>query len=139
MRNLFGEEIPEKMDGRKFEKHIANILKKYDGCSIVEQVTIGKKFGNHKHIVDILVFVKSSNAKIIVSVKFQDVGGTAEEKVGYEMYTLEKSDCEKAFIICGGSGWSIFEDLLDMSKLYPKVNLIRYEDDETLSFIKNEI
>ena len=32
-----------------------------------------------------------------------------------------------------------FEDLLDMSKLYSKVRLIRYEDDKTLSFIKNEI
>ena len=55
------------------------------------------------------------------------------------MYALDKSSYEKAFIICGGPGWTLFEDLLDMSKLYPKVRLIRYEDDKTLSFIKNEI
>ena len=135
MRDLWGNIVENPLEtGKIFEKHIANILKEYDGCMIAEQVNIGNKFGNHKHIVDILV-----NSKIIVSVKLQNVGGTAEEKVGYEMYALDKSSYEKAFIICGGPGWTLFEDLLDMSKLYSKVRLIRYEDDKTLSFIKNEI
>ena len=137
MRDLWGNviEIKNPLEtGKIFEKHIANILKEYDGCNIAEQVNIGNKFGNHKHIVDILV-----NRKIIISVKLQNVGGTAEEKVGYEMYVLNKSLFEKAFIICGGVGWTVFENLLDMSKLFPKETLIRYEDDKTLSFIKNEI
>ena len=89
MRDLWGNviEIKNPLEtGKIFEKHIANILKEYDGCNIAEQVNIGNKFGNHKHIVDILV-----NRKIIISVKLQNVGGTAEEKVGYEMYVLNKS------------------------------------------------
>jgi len=55
-----------------------------------------------------------------------------KEKILSRLYT-------KAFIICGGPGWTIFENLLKMSKDYPEVTLIRYEDDKTLSFIKNEI
>jgi len=138
--DVFGNDIvtDEYHSGKEFEKHIATILRKYDGCEISEQVTIGNKFRNHKHIVDILI-----NSKIIVSVKLQNTGGTTEEKVGYEMWTLKEKILSKlytkAFIICGGSGWTIFENLLKMSKDYPEVTLIRYEDDKTLSFIKNEI
>ena len=137
MRDLFGEEIPEKMTGNKFEKLIVQILKQ-QGCQVAEQVNIGIKFKNKKHKVDSLV-----NGKILVSDKWQNTGGTAEEKVGYEMWTLHQKILSaiytKAFIVCGGPGWTIFENLLKMSKEYPKVTLIRYEDDKTLSFIKDEI
>ena len=137
MRDLFGEEIPEKMTGNKFEKLIVQILKQ-QGCQVAEQVNIGIKFKNKKHKVDSLV-----NGKILVSDKWQNTGGTAEEKVGYEMWTLNQKIIfgayEKAFVVLGGPGWTIFENLLKMSKDYPKVTLIRYEDDKTLSFIKDEI
>ena len=93
---------------------------------------IGFKFKNHKHKIDCLV-----NGDTLVSIKWQQTGGTTEEKVGYEMWTLHQMTLHytKAYIICGGPGWTIFENLLKMSKDYPKVTLIRYEDDETLSFI----
>ena len=134
MYDLWRNKIPEKMTGRKFEKLIAQILRK-NGCLVTEQADIGFKFKNKKHKVDSLV-----NGKILVSVKWQQTGGTAEEKVGYEMWTLHQKILSaiytKAFIVCGGPGWTIFENLLKMSKDYPKVTLIRYEDDKTLSFIK---
>ena len=137
MYDLYGDKISEKISGKKFEKLVAQILRK-NGCLVTEQANIGFKFKNKKHQVDSLV-----NGKILVSVKWQDSGGTAEEKVGYEMWTLNEKILsgvfEKAFVILGGPGWTIFENLEKMSKDYPKVTLIRYEDDETLSFIKNEI
>ena len=137
MYDLYGDKISEKISGKKFEKLVAQILRK-NGCLVTEQVNIGFKFKNKKHQVDSLV-----NGKILVSVKWQDSGGTAEEKVGYEMFTLHQKILygiyEKAFVILGGPGWTIIENLLKMSKLFPKVTLIRYEDDETLSFIKDEI
>ena len=137
MYDLYGDKISEKISGKKFEKLVAQILRK-NGCLVTEQADIGFKFKNKKHQVDSLV-----NGKILVSVKWQDSGGTAEEKVGYEMWTLYQKilsgTYEKAFVILGGPGWTIIENLLKMSKDYPKVTLIRYEDDETLSFIKNEI
>ena len=110
MRDLFGEEIPEKMTGNKFEKLIVQILKQ-QGCQVAEQVNIGIKFKNKKHKVDSLV-----NGKILVSDKWQNTGGTAEEKVGYEMWTLNQKIIfgayEKAFVVLGGPGWTIFENLL---------------------------
>ena len=137
MYDLYGDKISEKISGKKFEKLVAQILRK-NGCLVTEQVNIGFKFKNKKHQVDSLV-----NGKILVSVKWKDSGGTAEEKVGYEMWTLNEKILsgvfEKAFVILGGPGWTIIENLLKMSKLFPKVTLIRYEDDETLSFIKDEI
>ena len=127
----------EKMTGRKFEKLVAQILRK-NGCLVTEQANIGFKFKNKKHQVDSLV-----NGRILVSDKWQNTGGTAEEKVGYDMWTLYQKilsgTYEKAFVILGGPGWTIFENLEKMSKDYPKVTLIRYEYDETLSFIKDEI
>ncbi len=137
MYDLYGDKISEKISGKKFEKLVAQILRK-NGCLVTEQANIGIKFKNKKHQVDSLV-----NGKILVSVKWKDSGGTAEEKVGYEMWTLNEKILsgvfEKAFVILGGPGWTIIENLLKMSKLFPKVTLIRYEDDETLSFIKDEI
>ena len=138
MRDLFGKEIPEKMTGKKFEKLIAQILKQ-QGCQVAEQVNIGVKFKNKKHKVDSLV-----NGNILVSDKWQNTGGTAEEKVGYEMFTLNEKILsgvyEKAFVILGGPGWTIYENLQKMQKkFFPKIILIRYEDDITLSFMKNEI
>ena len=137
MKDLFGEEIPEKMTGNKFEKLVSNLLKQ-QGCVVAEQVNIGFKFKTHKHKVDSLV-----NGKILVSDKWQNTGGTAEEKVGYEMWTLNEKILsgayEKAFVVLGGPGWTIYENLKKMAKLFPKVRLVRYEDDKTLSFIKNEI
>ena len=137
MYDLYGDKISEKISGKKFEKLVAQILRK-NGCLVTEQADIGFKFKNKKHQVDSLV-----NGRILVSVKWQDSGGTAEEKVGYEMWTLNEKILsgvfEKAFVILGGPGWTIIENLLKMSKDFPKVTLIRYEDDETLSFIKDEI
>ena len=128
----------EKMTGRKFEKLIALILRK-NGCLVTEQADIGFKFKNKKHKVDSLV-----NGNILVSDKWQNTGGTAEEKVGYEMFTLNEKILsgvyEKAFVILGGPGWTIYENLQKMQKkFFPKIILIRYEDDKTLSFMKNEI
>ena len=133
-RDLWGNKIPKTMDGGVFEKLVAQILRE-NKCEVTTQASIGIKFKNHKHKVDSLV-----NGNILVSVKWQKTGGTAEEKVGYEMWTLHQKILSaiytKAFIVCGGPGWTIFENLLKMSKDYPKVTLIRYEDDKTLSFIK---
>ena len=137
MRDLFGNEISDKMSGKDFEKLIAKILKENKSL-VAEQVDIGIKFNNKRHIIDILV-----NGNILISIKWQYTGGTAEEKVVYEMGTLQDkinfNGYKKAFVILGGPGWTIFENLKRYSKLFPEVTLTRYEDDKTLSFIKNEI
>ena len=83
---------------------------------------------------------------ILVEVKLQNTGGTAENKLAYEMWTLQYA-CdhsnlyEKAYIIYGGTGFtrSVLTNLHEMVKMYSKVELIEYENDKTLSIIRNEI
>ena len=135
--DLFGNIIPEKMTGKKFEKHIENILKR-QGYEVTPQANIGVQFKKKKHILDLLV-----NGRLLVSVKWQEVGGTAEEKVVFEMFKLQdkinSGAYEKGFIVRGGPGWTIYEQLLKACEPYSNITLLRYEDDKTLSIIRNEI
>ena len=139
--NVFGEEmLEEPMDWKKFEKLIANTLKN-QGCMVSEQVDIGLKFGttsNSKHIVD-----NVTNLTTLVECKWQDCkgGGSAEYKVMYDMLTLNEKLNEgfhkRAIVVIGGASWTIFDNCTALGKIYcPKVELYRYEDDTTLSFIK---
>ena len=74
-----------------------------------------------------------------MSVKLQESGGTAEEKVDYEMRILQRA-CDlggfNAFIVCGGSAWTFMEDLIEHSKTFSKVKVIKYEDDKELNEIR---
>ena len=136
--DLFGDEIsydPLKND-KIFEKHIADILKP---CfkEIKEQKYIDiKKPNGKRHKPDIIIV----DNKTLVSVKLQNVNGTAEEKVDYEMRILQRAcdlgNFSKAFIVCGGTGWTFIEDLIEHSKTFSKVKVIRYEDDKELNEIR---
>ena len=70
--------------------------------------------------------------------------GRGEDTVGIrfeENYTpsVTPGDYEKGFIVIGGPGWTIYEQLLNACKPYSNITLLRYEDDKTLSIIRNEI
>ena len=137
-KDLFGDDIPYNPleNDKVFEKHIANILKP-DFKDIKEQkfIPIPKPNGK-KHKPDILIV----DTLTIVSVKLQNVGGTAEEKVDYEMRILQRA-CElgnyrQSFIVCGGLGWTFLDDLIEHSKNFSKVKVLRYEDDKELNEIR---
>ena len=50
---------------------------------------------------------------------------------------LNEGFYKRAIVIIGGAKWTIFSNLEFLRKIYcPKVELYRYEDDTTLSFIK---
>ena len=139
-RDLFGVPIiiNEYDNDKAFEKCIAYKLSQ-QGFSITTQVVIGPKgvsYSNHK--VDIVLPVE----RILVEVKLQNIGGTVENKIAYEMWTYQWAcdnyNYKKAYIVYGGNGFttSVLSNLYEIVKNYPKVTLIRYEDDNTLSFIK---
>lgn len=106
---------------------------------VSEQVDIGLKFGttsNSHHIVD-----NVTNLTTLVECKWQNIGGSAEYKVMYDMLTLNEKLNEgyyqRAIVVIGGPAWTIFDNCTALGKIYcPKVELYRYEDDTTLSFIK---
>jgi hypothetical protein len=84
-----------------------------------EQVIIGTKLGGRKHKVDWLVTTRDGT-NILVSVKWQQSSGTAEEKVPFEIMCLADAIAKsngkyrKAYLILGGTqqstsaqGWTL--------------------------------
>lgn len=83
-----------------------------NGYLAVSQVVIGEKPGGGNHRVDyVLESASDENRKGLISCKFQQTSGTAEEKIAYEVIKLlhameNNSKFVKAWIVMGGVGWS---------------------------------
>lgn len=79
------------------------------GYAYKTQVNIGTRLGLGRHMVDV---VAEKNGKgILVSMKWQQVSGTAEQKVPYEIIclleALESGTFAKAYLVLGGEGWKL--------------------------------
>ena len=77
------------------------------------QSNVGVKPGGGRHRVDWEIF-KNQDPDIrgLISCKYQETSGTAEEKIAYEVIKLlhaMKTDVrfKKSWIIMGGEGWSL--------------------------------
>jgi hypothetical protein len=57
------------------------------GYSVQKRVEVGTRLGGGKHIVDVLA--EKDRRRLIVSLKWQQVSGTAEQKVPFEVICLE--------------------------------------------------
>ena len=85
---------------------------KQNGLVSSKQMTVGEKPNGGKHKVDWELVSKSDeNIRGLLSCKFQEVGGTADEKVPWEVTKLlhtMKTDprYKKAWIVLGGKGWT---------------------------------
>ena len=82
------------------------------GYSTQKQVNVGIRLGKKgKHKVDAIA--EKDGNKILVSSKWQQTSGTAEEKVPYEVMCLAEAIIDnpglytKAYVILGGDGWSL--------------------------------
>lgn len=71
--------------GAKFEQLVADTLSQF-GCRIHSQVNAGEKPGGGIHRLDIAVVLTTH--MLAVSCKYQQVGGTAEEKLPWEIMKL---------------------------------------------------
>ena len=70
--------------------------------------------------------VRKDDRNLLVSLKWQQVPGTAEQKVPFEVICLldiiKRSNCfEKAYLVLGGDGWRLRE-------FYTKGGLAEYID-----------
>ncbi len=78
------------------------------------QVHIGSRLGGGKHLIDFIAENRSGRCYLI-SVKWQQVTGTAEQKVPFEAMCLAESiresngKYEKAYLVLGGAGWKLRE------------------------------
>jgi hypothetical protein len=79
------------------------------GYSYRSQIRIGERFGGGSHFVDIIA--EKGEDRFLISMKWQQVSGTAEQKVPFELICLEEAlktgDYQRAFIVLGGDGWKL--------------------------------
>jgi len=88
------------------------------GYEYETQVVIGKRLGGRKHKVDLLL-TKRDKTKIPVSMKWQQVSGTAEQKVPFEIMCLAEAVATsdgrfpRAYLVLGGDGWTLRDFYLE--------------------------
>ena len=77
------------------------------GYSYKIQTRLGQRFGISSHVVDAVA--EKDGRQVLISVKWQQVSGTAEQKVPFEIMCLleaiESGPYEKAYLVLGGEGW----------------------------------
>src|SRR6266849_2153459 len=73
------------------------------------QQVIGRRFGGGRHIVDAIA--EKDGQGFLISLKWQQTGGTAEQKVPFEVISLADvvltSRFAKAYLVLGGEGWTL--------------------------------
>lgn len=96
--------------GTVHEAMVLHALKQ-GGYQYENQVCIGTRPGGGKHFVDIIAD-KLGN-KYLISLKWQQVNGTAEQKVPFEVICLtdailkSNGKYKKAYLVLGGAGWTL--------------------------------
>src|SRR6478672_11693979 len=79
------------------------------GYEFVTQVLLGKRLGIGRHMVDAVA--EKDGRKLLISLKWQQVSGTAEQKVPFEIIclleALQTGDHDKAYLVLGGEGWTL--------------------------------
>jgi len=94
--------------GGVLEAMILPALKR-GGYEYETQIKIGKRIGGGTHKVDAVA--RKNTDKILVSLKWQQVGGTAEQKVPFEVLCLAEAvrgaEFVKAYLVLGGDGWKL--------------------------------
>ncbi len=84
---------------------------KKGGYSYDVQVNVGTRIGGTKHFVDTVA--EKDFQKYLISLKWQQVAGTAEQKVPFEVISLVQAilntgnEFSKAFLVLGGEGWRL--------------------------------
>jgi hypothetical protein len=79
------------------------------GYSAQSQQTVGERLGGGRHVVDAIA--EKGGQRYLVSVKWQQVSGTAEQKVPFEVICLAEAvltgEFAKAYLVLGGEGWKL--------------------------------
>ncbi|HEV8133377.1 MAG TPA: PD-(D/E)XK nuclease superfamily protein [Pyrinomonadaceae bacterium] len=79
------------------------------GYEFAVRVNVGTRLGHGVHFVDVVASKESRS--LLISLKWQQVSGTAEQKIPYEVIclaaTLEEKRHDKAYLVLGGEGWKL--------------------------------
>ena len=81
----------------------------HGGYTWERHVLIGRRPGGGRHYVDAIV--NKNGDRILVSSKWQQVSGTAELKIAFEVICLVQALADgrhrKAYLVLGGPGWTL--------------------------------
>ena len=106
-------------------------------------VNIGKRPAGGKHIIDAIA--TKNNQNTLVSLKWQQVSRTAEQKIPYEIICLLKAlrDNEshsKAYLVLGGEGWSLRSFYVDggLDEYLVDSNQVKIVTFEKIIFLANK-
>lgn len=73
------------------------------------QVNVGSRCGGGTHKADAVA--RRGADEIVISVKWQQTGGTAEQKVPFEVMCLadavRSGRAHRAYLVLGGDGWTL--------------------------------
>lgn len=79
------------------------------GYAYETQVLLGQRLGTGKHVVDAIA--EKDGRRVLISLKWQQVSGTAEQKVPFEVIclleALRAAQHDKAYLVLGGEGWTL--------------------------------
>jgi len=82
---------------------------KMGGYECDQQVEVGRRPGGRKHMVDAVA--RKDARRVLVSLKWQQVSGTAEQKVPFEIICLvmaqRTGSYDAAYLVLGGEGWTL--------------------------------
>ena len=120
--------------GKSYEDVVEELLLEHTNHKVKTQVNVGAKRNGGRHYVDILL-----NDTELLSLKYQKVQGTAEEKILFEIMKLQHAVTDhgykSAVIVIAGpdKAWKWKEYYLGdefqsaMKKIYPDVRIISHE------------
>ncbi|HKY32584.1 MAG TPA: PD-(D/E)XK nuclease superfamily protein [Candidatus Polarisedimenticolia bacterium] len=96
--------------GEVLERMIVPAMQR-GGYDAATQVDIGTRPGGGRHRVDAVA--RREGRSILVSLKWQQVPGTAEQKVPFEVICLGEAmrsgSYDGAYLVLGGPGWKLRE------------------------------
>lgn len=104
------------------------------GYEVAKQVNVGTRLGGGKHVVDAVA--SKAGQRFLVSLKWQQTSGTAEEKVPFEMLclaeALQTGEYARAYLVLGGEGWKrrdffVSDVMADLLKSREKVDVLTLE------------
>lgn len=126
--------------GINYEEEVRRLLENYSNHKVAKTtnkrgVYVGKKRNGGKHYVDILL-----NGDELLSLKYQEVQGTAEEKIPFEIMKLQQmvvdGGYKSATIVLAGADdawyWKDYylsEEFREhMKHIYPNVSVISHQE-----------
>jgi|TARA_B100000035_G_C20582392_1_gene371673 hypothetical protein len=120
--------------GTNYETEVENLLEEFSDHKVESQVMVGAKRNGGKHYCDIVI-----NDDELISLKYQRVQGTAEEKIPFEFMKLQHAiddhGYKSATIVVAGpdKAWKWKDYYLSddfrakMMSIYPDVRIINHD------------